>query len=206
MANLKVRRKTTKNVKKPESVQAVGGEAAAAAKNSQRKARLGVVDAYRRLSIELPDFVKAFRANPHLQYFYQIAPQPFQAPDFDPLNQSPEDWAKVANQAWEKHRNGFLQKCESWVEIGVDEKIEATNRVRGPGERGSTKAGSRKRRDNTPIDKRYEWAAKYLAGDQLKTIAGPGDDPSIVGRIVRDVLRQAGWIRKPKSNKRSPTP
>ena len=206
MANSKRRRKTAEKVKNAASaVQEVAGEAAAAEKNRQRETRFRIVDACRRLGMELPDFVRAFQTNPELPYSYEITPQLFQAPAFDPLNQSPHDWTKLADHAWEKHRNGFLQKYESDVQIGVDEVIQAT-RVRGPGKKGSTKGGRRGRRDNTPIDKRYEWAAKYLAGEELKIIAGPDDDPSVVGRNARDVLQQAGWTRKPKSNKRSPTP
>jgi hypothetical protein len=209
MANSRLRRETAKKVTKPESVvREVAGEAAAAEKNRQLATRTRIVDAYGRLGTELPDFVRAFLTNPQ-QYYDPSSPLPFQAPDFDRLNQSREDWEKEADQAWEKHRKEFLRICEVWVEIGVDEKIEATVRARGPGEKGPTKAGSRKRRDNTPIDKRYEWAAKRLAGEPIKAIAGPDDDASVVGRVVKGILRQAGCtghIRKRKSNKPSPTP
>jgi hypothetical protein len=209
VASSKMRGKPTKKVKKPKlGVQEVAGEAAAAEKNRQREARSRIVDAYGRLGIEFkawPALVRAFYTNPQLQYSSQTSPLPFQAPDFDRLNQSPEDWAKEADGEWEKHKKEFLQGCQSWVEIGVDEEIEATVRARGPGKKGPAKAGSRKRKDNTPMDKRYEWVARYLAREPLKAIAGPDDDASVVGRVVREILQLAGW-RKPKPNKPGPTP
>ena len=59
------------------------------------------------------------------------------------------------------------------------------------------RAGQRKRGGNTPLDQRYEWAAKYLVGVALKEIAAQdGADWSTVGRVARGVLRIASWQKQ----------
>src|SRR5437868_5544345 len=93
------------------------GQAAAARKNRQREVRLGITQAFARLGIrfrEWPNFVQAYYTDPHQQNEYRqlVTPSPFQAPDFDRLNQSPDDWIKEADTAWRLHRNAFLQECE----------------------------------------------------------------------------------------------
>jgi ParB/Sulfiredoxin domain len=198
MEDSKLPRMIGKEIMQPETEGS--GEAAAAAKNRQRETRSRIVDAYGRLGNPLPDYVRAFRTNPQTQYSYGISPPPFQAPEFDPLNQSREDWVQEADEAWKKHQKAFWEDCDHWVAQGLDEEIKTTVRPRGPGKRRPTKAGSWKRKENTPMDKRYEWVAKYLAGEPLKVIAGPNEDVSVVGRVVREILRVAGWSRKPAGN------
>jgi len=184
------------------------GQAAAAERNRQREARFSIIQALARLGIpsrEWPDFVQA-STDPHRQneYRQRMSPAPFQPPDFDRLNQSPEDWAKAADRAWVLHRETFLKECESWVKLGVDEEIVESKRARGRGKKSLTHEGGRRRGDNTPIHQRYEWAAKYLARIPLKEIASEDADASTVGRIARQIVRSAGWagkIRRPRSRR-----
>ena len=132
--------------------------------------------------------------NERTEYHQYMTPSPFQAPEFDRLNQSPEDWVKVTDRAWELHRSRFLQECEYWVSAGVDAEIVEVKRARGgPGTKRPAHVGGQRRGDNTPINKRYEWAAKYLIKVPLKEIAGADADASTVGRVAREILRSAGW-------------
>jgi hypothetical protein len=190
-------------------VQNVVGQAAAAEKNRQREACLGIIQAFGRLGIpfrEWPDFVQAYYTDPHQQnkYRQRMLPAPFQAPDFDRLNQSPEDWAKTADRAWALHRETFLQECENWVKMGVDEEIVWKKRARGPGKKNLAREGAQRRGENTPVHRRYEWAAKYVARIPVKEIADENADASTVGRIARQIVRSAGWagkIRRPRSRR-----
>jgi hypothetical protein len=180
------------------------GQAAAAESNRRREVRLGSIQAFFRLGIpysEWPDFVKVYYADPHQQnqYCQNMLPLPFHAPDFDRLNQSPAEWKKAADTAWTLHRNRFLEECQNWVKMGVDEEIVWKERPRGPGNREFGRG--RRRADNTAIDQRFVWAAQYLARVPLKQIAGEHADPSTVGRIAREIVRSAGW---PTRSRRKP--
>jgi hypothetical protein len=188
------------------------GQAASAENNRRREVRLGIIHAFSRSSIpfkEWPDFIKVYYANAHQQnqYCQNMSPLPFQPPDFDRLNQSPEDWIEAADRAWALHRSRFLEDCESWVKMGVDEAIVWKERPRGPGSRNLGPERTRRRGDNTAINRRYEWAAQYLAGIPIKQIAEQADS-STVGRIARQILRSAGWPtrspRKPDSTGQLP--
>jgi hypothetical protein len=125
-----------------------------------------------------------------------MTPSRFQAPDFDRLSASPKDWVKVADSAWELHRNRFLQECADRVSAGVDEEIEEVKRARGTGKKLPAHVVGQRRGSNTPIDRRHEWAAKYLAGVPLKEIASADADASTVGRVAREIVRLAGWATK----------
>jgi hypothetical protein len=124
------------------------GLAAAAGKNRERTARLHIIEAFGRLGIgydQWPDFVRAFYTDQQqrIEYHQLMTPSPFEAPEFDRLNQSPQDWVKVADRAWELHRTGFLQRCQYWVDAGVDEEIPEAKRARAPGTKVPTQeAGS----------------------------------------------------------------
>ena len=123
-----------------------------------------------------------------------MSPPVFQAPAFDRLNQSPEAWARLADDAWQRHPDDFLETCEFWVTAGVDERIGKARLPRGTGQKTGSQAVDRKRGSNTPVDRRYDWAARYLAREPLKEIAAAeGADPSTVGRNARETLRMAGW-------------
>jgi len=174
------------------------GQAAAAEKNRRTEVRLGIIHAFLRLGVpfsQWPDFIKVYYGDPHQQnrYCQNISSLPFQAPDFDRLNQSPEDWKKAADRAWGLHRNRFLEESANWVKLGVDEEIVWNERPRGPRTGKFGRERKRRRGDNTSIDRRYEWAALYLAGVALKQIAGEHADVSTVGRIARQIVRSAGW-------------
>jgi hypothetical protein len=197
----KLPRKRAERLKAPESSgQDEEGQAAAAAKNRERDARLRIIEAFRRLGIppdHWPDFVRAFHADPHQQIEYHqfMTPASFQPPDFDRLLESPQDWVKKANREWEQHRNKFLQECEDWVRTGIDEAIVEV-RPRGSGKEWPTRVGSRRRGSNTLMDQRYEWAARYLLKTRLKEIAGADADAATVGRVAREILRLASWSNK----------
>jgi hypothetical protein len=183
------------------------GQAAAAEKNRQQEVRARIIQALSRLGIpysEWPDFVQVYHTRGHDQsrYRQRISPFRFQPPAFDRLNQSPEEWASIANRGWEQHRERFLQGCKYWVEAGVDEEIQTAKRTRGPRKGSGASAVRRKRGDNTPLHQRFELAAKYLARMPLKEIAGEHANSSTVGRIAREILRKADWATMPRSKKR----
>lgn len=207
MADSNLRRKRAKWARN--SATGAVGQAAAAEKNRQHKVRACIVQALSRLGIpygEWPDFVQVYytRAQDQNHYRQLISLSPFQPPAFDRLNQSKEEWVKTADKAWEQHRNKFLQGCKYWIKVNVDEEIPQAKRTRGPGiELGATRAG-RKRGANAPLDQRYEWTARHLVGVPLKEIAGADADASTVGKIVREILRRAGWARRPKSKSGPP--
>jgi hypothetical protein len=186
------------------------GEATVAEKNRQRAARLRIIEAFSRLGMlcdEWPDFVREYYADPgqRTQYHHITYPSPFQPPAFDRLNQSPEDWAKEADRAWELHRKKFLEQCTYWVKAGGDEEIEQVKPTRGTGSRKSTQVERPIRGANTSIQQRNEWAAKYLAKIPLQEIAGEHADASTVGRAAREIVRSAGWNTKSRLEKPAPS-
>ena len=169
--------------------------------NRVRQARLAIIAALQRLGqpyAEWPSFIRKF--NNHVgqdaDYQQRISPPPFQPPDFDRLNQSPRDWIEGADRAWQLHRDRFLHGCRFWANVGVDDEIPAARRARGP----EVHALNGKRGHNTAMDRRFEWAAQYLCRVPLKEIAAQSSaEPSTVGRIAREILRQAEWRDRRKN-------
>lgn len=181
----------------------VAGQAATAKRNREREVRRRIIEALRRARIpynQWPDFVRAFCTDPHQHRQYQqcAIPSPFHAPEFDRLSQSPQDWVKESDKAWKRHQNQFLQQRDYWVRVGLDEEIVQGKRTRGP---GTKMVGHQRRGDNTPIDQRYEWAAKRLVKIPLKEIAGADADASTVGRIAREIIRSAAWPTRSRANR-----
>jgi len=161
------------------------GQAAAAKRNRVREARLSIIAALQRLGqqhAKRPSFIRKFKEHVGQDSNYQqrISPPPFQPPDFDRLNQSPREWMEGADRAWQLHRDRFLRGCRFWATVGVDDEIPAAKPARRPG------FPALKRRHNTAMDRRFEWAAQYLCRVPLKEIAGQfSAEPSTVGRIAR---------------------
>jgi hypothetical protein len=178
------------------------GQAAAADQNRQHQARLEILQALQGQGLPFqhwPDLVRAYyRSSPQRRKSRQrIALPPFQPPPFDRLNESPEEWKKKSDAAWEQCRDQFLKRCEFWVQQGLDEKIGEAKRRRGIG-----KAQSQRKRKNSPIERRYEWAAMRLCGEPWKEIAARYKcKESTVTKAASDVLRVAQWPTKPKSQK-----
>jgi hypothetical protein len=83
-----------------------------------------------------PDFVKSFYENPKERagFSASISPPPFQAPEFDWLKQSLEQWEKAAHKAWRQHLDSFKERyCQYPITQGVDMEIpprEACTRCR----------------------------------------------------------------------------
>ena len=184
-------------------VQSVLGQAAAAKQNRQSRARGGILQALGRLGIphrEWPNFVQAYYRVPNPRYEQRISVKPFQPPPIDRLNESAEEWRKKANAAWDQHANTIVQSCEFWVKQGLDEKIFPAKHSRGPG-----KAQPGRKRKNTALQRRYEWAALRRCGDAWKEIAAKYQTKeSTVIKAASEVLRIADWPTKPKANKSSP--
>jgi len=197
--NAKSPRKLAEKAKKSEPRrQGEEGLAEAARKNREREARLRIIEAFGRLGIscaQWPDFVRVFYAGPQqrIEFHQMMAPPSFQAPDFDRLSQSRSDWVKMADRAWALHRDRFLQYCDDSVSAGVDEEIVEVKRTRGTANKVPKVRG---RGANTPIDRRYEWAAKRLVKVPLKEIAGADADATTVGRVAREIIRLAGWATR----------
>ena len=181
------------------------GEAAAALKNRTIKARLQIIEALQRLGIphsKWPDFVRAFHTNPQERegYSESIFPPPFQPPVFERLNESPEQWAKSADAAWQQHRDAFLEKCPFWVSQGVDEDIPPAKATRGPGLKG--------RRRNAPPDVRAQWAARRLSGEAWKAIADDPFQQDQVKKAASELLKLACWptkVKPPQTRKVDPS-
>ena len=179
----------------------LGNQAAAAKQNRTLALRTSILGALQSLDAtrcgEWPDFVVAFSKDNGPPCEQCASPEPFQPPDYDPLNQSPADWAKMANVKWQEHRDAFLARCEFWAATGVDDAIPPLKRVR----EASRATGKGRRGSNSAIERRYVWAAKYLLGFRIKEIAAKDlADPSSVGRIARQILKLAGW-KRPKKTK-----
>ena len=181
------------------------GQAAAARKNRENQTRQQIVRALESLGsafrTEWPGFVREFCRDPLEQTIFTdcALPPPFQPPEFDRLNQTPEEWAKAASAAWDQSRERFLQSCHDWVVTGVDEQIPATRTVRGPGSKPKSERGK-----NTVLERRYLWAAKYLLQVPRKEIAAQDNaNVTTVGRVARETLLQANWLELAKAEKRA---
>ena len=70
-----------------------------------------------------------------------------------------------------EYRERFKKRSAGWVHLGVDEEIAKARGVRGRARERGPSTGGRKRGDNTPVDRRYEWTAKRQLGVPLKEIA-----------------------------------
>ena len=124
----------------PKATSLDSGQALAAEKNRERNARLGIIGALQKLGIpqsQWPAYIRDYHRQPAPPFRHRVSPRPFQPPVFDRLSQSAQDWRKTADQAWKKHRDQFLEGCEFWERIGVDEKIVQTQRPRGAGKGNS---------------------------------------------------------------------
>ena len=173
------------------------GHAAAAEENHKHKTRDGVLQTLVRLGIpqrQWPNSVLAhYKGSSHRHLFRQIIDLAFQPPPFDRLNESPEEWKKKADADWERRRDRFLAANEYRSTQGIDGRIAPTKRSRGPG-----KTQKARKRKNTAIEYRYEWAARRLCGEQWKEIAFKYQiKESTVIKAASEVLRTAGWPTKP---------
>ena len=182
---------------KPQLFEDSTGQAAASRRNRQLQERQLISRALQSLGryAEWPDFVQKFYtdAGQRIDFEQSASPCAFEAPPFDRLKQSPAEWAKIANEAWARHRDNFLQECAFWPRVGVDEEIPVAKSQRSP------RAASVKLRqgNNTPAQERYLWAAKYLLHTPIKEIAAQhAADPSTVGRVARTILRKANWYHR----------
>jgi len=165
-------------------------------KNREQKARDEIVGALQRLKVAVgqwPEYVQEHLRQPDPRFNHPIAPSPFQPPVFDRLNQSPADWQKAADQAWQKHRESFLKGCEFWTESDVDAAISTDKRTRGTG----------KKRRNALPSLRFEWAARKIAGCAWKEIACARFTESQVTKAATAILNTAGWPTKEKKNRKS---
>src|ERR1039458_10712534 len=92
------------------------GQAAAAQKFREWRARNRIIEELERLGIPRQDWQTP-------------ASQP---PDIDMLRESMRDWVKKADAAWDRYRDRQVRLFEFLVEKGVDEPIPH-KRSRGPG-------------------------------------------------------------------------
>jgi hypothetical protein len=191
-----------KGGKPPVKSRTISGQVAAVKGDRANHERASIVRALEKMGPDFakrwPDFVVDFsrNRNQHSEYQQPVWPGCFQPPAFDRLNQSPAEWKRIADRAWEEHRDGFLKECQFWETAGLDEEIPPAKRMRGP----RATIGRGKRRNNSVVELRHAWAAKRLLGFRIKEIAAhDGADPSTVGRIARQILRQANWTTPAKS-------
>jgi hypothetical protein len=178
------------------------GDAWAAMKSREITARVQIIEALQRLGVphrEWPDFVMRFYVQPErTEYSDSHQPTSFQAPVFDRLHESPREWTKRADAAWQQHRDHFLEQHKLLVTVGVDEDIPRTKSTRGAGRTG--------RRLNAPIGLRIEWAASRLSGAAWKEIANESFKEDQVKKAANEVLKLAGWVPIKPKRSRSKTP
>ena len=177
------------------------GEPEAARKNRAIRAREQIIEGLQRQGIpyrDWPDVVRAFYTNPQERQGYSasISPLRFDPPPFDRLNETPEEWAKRADEAWRKHRDDFLKWINTFVALGVDEKIPPRKRTRG----------SRRKERNAPPDQRANWAARRLMGTPWKEIADDRFHEDQVRKAATDLLKLAGWLASVKPTASAPPP
>jgi|SRR5579871_393692 len=176
------------------------GHAEAARQNREHAERVGILQALRRLGIpsgQWPNFVQAYERDYAQKPLYSqiFSPPAFHPPYFDRLNQSPAEWRQKAEAEFRSYCDRFLRGEEYWIEKGANERVPPATQRRGPGQ-----VPHRGKRQNTPFELRYEFAARRLCGALWKQIAADCQmKESAVMKAGSDVLRRAGWFRKPKT-------
>lgn len=170
---------------------------AGAEANRQLQTREKILGAAEQLKVprkQWPVILQAFADSNRSKFRAPSQPAPFQAPAFDRLNQSAEEWVTTADAHWERHKDNFLRRFRAWQRLGVDGKIPQPKRHRGP---ASNPAQGR--RNNSAIEKRYEWAALRICGDAWKEIAAKyGARESTVTKAATTILQEAGWSKNVK--------
>jgi hypothetical protein len=126
-------------------------------------------------------------------YYDSLEPLSFQPPVFERLHESPQEWRKRADAAWQQHRDRFLEECQTWVSVGLDEEVPLAKSTRGTGRTG--------RRLNAPLALRIEWAARRLSGAAWKEIANESFKEDQVKKAASEVLKLAGWAQILKRSK-----
>jgi hypothetical protein len=102
-------------------------------------------------------------------------------PVFERLHESPSG-RRGADAAWQQHSDRFLEECQSWVSVGVDEEVPLAKSTRGTGRTG--------RRLNAPLALRIEWAARRLSGAAWKEIANESFKEDQVKKAASEVLKR----------------
>jgi hypothetical protein len=173
------------------------GEAWAAKKNREQEARTLIIQALQKLGVlqnGWPDYIQAWHADTHNRPTFrsQAIPPWFQPPILDRLTQPIEEWTKLADAAWEQHRNRFVASQQSAEELGIDEKIPHAKKSRGKG----------KTHRNADLTDRHKWVALSLLGKSWKEIAiddGASTDDEIqnrsstVRKAANRILQVADW-------------
>lgn len=172
------------------------GEAAAANKNREIRARLQIIGALQTLGIpqsQWPDFVRTFHTDPQArtEFEHSAIPPPFQPPDFDRLHESLQDWIKKSNAAWRQYQARFKEAEQAWITQGVDEEIPLAKSTRGTGRMGR----------NAALDLRYQWAARRLSGAAWKEIPCGSFKMDQVKKAATAVLKLADWPTTLKARK-----
>ena len=120
-------------------------------------ARLRFIDACKRLNIpedKWPKFeLDGLYVWPPTKFKLEPALKPvFEVPPFDFVSESPTGWRKRAEASFRLHCDEYIEQClkgvDEMVRRGLFEKIEIV------------------RDKNTPLDLRYEWAARRYCRDE----------------------------------------
>jgi hypothetical protein len=181
------------------------GEEWAAKKNRREAVRTHIVEALQSIESDRakwPEYIRIWfsQAATRPRFSNKVLLRPFQAPPFDRLSTSIDEWRQRANRAWEQHLNEFIEAQRRNEELGFDEIIPQPKRTRG--------RGKGKQRKNADAVLRYEWAARKLIGESYNDIAVldiARDSPSnldekriksrasTVQKAVEQILRVADW-------------
>jgi hypothetical protein len=123
-----------------EQAPSTGGEVWAAKKNREGEIRACIVRALQQLQVppkEWPGFVQAWQEDAHNRstFSHTVMTPSFQPHDYNRLAGSIDQWKRLADEAWKRYRDQFVQTCEYWEEVGMDtrrsrpqEKPEARER------------------------------------------------------------------------------
>jgi hypothetical protein len=165
---------------------------------SRRQAREKILRALQRLKVPRQEWPMPLQLPPRPPNRQLLSTDPFRPPPFDRLSQTINDWAKEANEAWDKHLAAQVKRFEFWESTGIDPSIEEAKRSRG-----ARKPTSRRR--GLTVDQRFEAAALRLVGEKWETITATlngttGDslkvNLSAVKKAATAVLETAGWPDK----------
>jgi hypothetical protein len=152
--------------------------------------RMRILQACEKLNIPTslwPKFAFPVIRSQSLRMFIPNRPEKFDLPPFDPLTQSVKEWRTQCHAAFDKtldeYSAKFSAKFNEFLREGLYVKIPQT-------------------RDTTPLDLRYEWAARRLCyRTPYKELEEQGYTYERIKQSVLQILKNAGLgKRKPTAN------
>jgi len=142
-----------------------------------RDERQRIIQAFQHLGIPRETWSQLVGPDPIVNNGGQVPGDPLRPPAFNPYEQTPDEWRRLAHAELDEYLDEFLKSCQACVNIGLDEPVELP----------------KQRRNRTAsINERYEWAALRLMGHQWVEIAARYRDCS----TEEDINRAVAGVRK----------